>query len=160
MEYAERAILTRRSAAVWRMGHGNPVPYELLTGAGILELMVAATGVLRELIETQRRFVFVASEPRELALLTIGQALPPLHYAVVYNLADRLRDWIHQRRFTVGVAEELQWDGERLSPAQWIPRFLDRVASQVVMGLYRATPAAPAHLFYAHAKHVHLAAHI
>ena len=30
MDYAERAILLRRSKAVWRMGHGNPVTYELL----------------------------------------------------------------------------------------------------------------------------------
>jgi hypothetical protein len=160
MDYGERAILSRRSNAVWRMGHGNPITYELLTGGGILELLVAATGVLRELIETHRRFVFVASEPREHALLTIGQALPPLHYAVVYNLADRLRDWLHQLRFKAGVTEQLSWDGEPLAPVEWIPRFLDRVASQVVSGLYRATPVAPAHLFYAHADHVHTAAHI
>lgn len=160
MDYAERAILARRSEALWRMGHGNPVTYELLTGAGILELMVAATGVLRELIESHRRFVFVASEPRELALLTIGQALPPLHYAIVYNLADRLRDWLHQRRFAVGVVDRLNWDGEPILPAEWIPRFLNRVASQVVVGLYRASAAAPAHIFYAHVDHVHTAAHI
>ena len=30
----------------------------------------------------------------------------------------------------------------------------------MVIGLYRATPVAPAHLFYAHADHVHTAAHI
>ena len=51
MYYAERAVLLRHSKAVWRMGHGNPITYELLTGAGILELMVAATRMLRELIE-------------------------------------------------------------------------------------------------------------
>lgn len=159
MDYAERAILLRRSQAVWRMGHGNPVTYELLTGAGLLELMVATTRVLRELV-AYRKFVFVASEPRERVLLTIGQALPPLHYAIVYTLGDRLRDWIHQRRFAVGVAGELSWDGEPLSPAEWIPRFLDRVASQVVIGVYRATPAAPAQLFYAHADNAHFAAHL
>jgi hypothetical protein len=159
MDYAERAILLQRSPAVWRMGHGNPVSYELLTGAGILELMVAATRVLRELI-AYRKFVFVASEPRERVLLTVGQALPPAHYAVVYRLDDRLRDWIHQQRFAVGVEEVLNWDGEPLSPAEWIPRFLDEVASQVVIGVYRATPAAPAQLFYAHADCAHFAAHV
>ena len=41
MAYAERAILLRRSKAVWRMGHGSPAPLELLTGGGIVELMVA-----------------------------------------------------------------------------------------------------------------------
>ena len=32
MTYAERAILKEKSSAQWRMGHGNPAPYELLTG--------------------------------------------------------------------------------------------------------------------------------
>src|SRR5271163_585198 len=99
MDYAERAILLRRSEAVWRMGHGNPVTYELLTGAGLLELMVAGTRVMRELIEKCRKFVFVASEPRERLLLTIGQALPPMHYAIIDTLDTRLERWFHQERF-------------------------------------------------------------
>src|SRR5205807_3651251 len=92
MEYAERAILLHRSDAVWRMGHGNPITYELLTGGGILELMVAGTSVARGLVERER-FVFVASEPRELVLLTIGQALPPRSYAIVQTLAQQLETW-------------------------------------------------------------------
>ena len=32
LSYAERAILLRRSEAPWRMGHGSPAPFELLTG--------------------------------------------------------------------------------------------------------------------------------
>ena len=67
MEYGERAILLRRSQAVWRMGHGNPITYELLTGAGMLELMEAGTNVVRELVEAHQKFVFVASEPRACA---------------------------------------------------------------------------------------------
>ncbi len=162
MAYAERAVLLRRAGpqAVWRMGHGNPVPYELLTGGGNLDLMLAATAVMRELVERHRKFVFVASEPRERMLLTIGDALRPLEYAVVDTLGNRLGDWIRQGRFKAGVARELDWDGERLTPVEWIPRFLDRVASQVVVGLYRASAAAPAQLFYAHADHSDLAAHI
>jgi hypothetical protein len=160
LDYAERAILLSCCPAVWRMGHGNPITYELLTGAGIQELMVAATGVLRELIEGHRRFVFVASEPRERLFLTIGQALPPMHYALAGTLEERLETWFHQRRFTTEAAGALSWDGEPLAPAEWIPRFLERVASQVVVGLYRASPAAPAQLFYAHAAHAHTAAHI
>lgn len=160
MDYAERAILRRHSSAIWRMGHGNPVTYELLTGADVLELMVAGTSVMRELIEGCRKFVFVASEPRDPLLLTIGQALPKLHYALVCTLADRLRHWFHQRRFTVETAGQLAWDGELLAPSEWIPRFLERVATQVVVGVYRATESAPAQLFYAHADYAHLAAHI
>jgi hypothetical protein len=160
MQYAERAALVQRSNAVWCMGHGNPVTYELLTGADVLELMLAGTAVLRELVEKRRKFVFVASEPREHLLLTLGQALPPLHYAVVDTLDNRLRGWFHQRRFTLESADALSWDGEPLEPTEWIPRFLERVASQVAVGVYRATATAPAQLFYAHVEHVHTAAHV
>jgi hypothetical protein len=160
MSYGERAVLLRRSKAVWRMGHGNPIPYELLTGAGCFEVMVASLTILRELIEKHQKFVFVASEPRERLLLTIGHALGPMQYAVVGTLKERLESWLHQDRFAVGVAQEADWDGERLKPRQWIPRFLERVASKVVVGVYRATLLAPAQVFYAHEDHADLAAHI
>lgn len=160
MGYAERAILLHRSQATWRLGHGNPVTYELLTGAGILEMMLETTKVLRGLIEGHRKFVFVASEPRERMLLTIGQALRPLEYAIVGTLDRWLRDWLDQRRFAVDASARLDWDGEALAPTEWIPRFIDRVASQVAVGLYRATRLAPAQLFYAHVDHADLAAHI
>src|SRR5262249_14930280 len=39
MAYAERAVLARKSRKPWRMGHGNPAPYELLTGSGSMELL-------------------------------------------------------------------------------------------------------------------------
>src|SRR5262249_46648361 len=116
--------------------------------------------LLRELIEGHRKFVFVASEPRERMLQTIGQALRPLEYAIVGTMNSWLDDWIRQKRFAVDVTAGLTWDGERLSPAEWIPRFIDRVASRVVVGLYRATRWAPAQLFYAHVDHAGLAAHI
>jgi hypothetical protein len=160
MDYAERAILLEKSQAVWRMGHGNPITYELLTGGGLLELMEVGTNVVRGLIEKHQKFVYVASEPRELALLTIGQALLPGHYAIVQTLADQIRGWFHQLRFKADAGRELSWDGELIPAAAWIPRFLDRVASQVVVGVYRASSVAPPHLFYAHADYAHLAAHI
>src|SRR5439155_13308177 len=118
------------------------------------------TRVLRGLIEGHRKFVFVASEPRERMLLTIGQALRPLEYAIVGTLDCWLRDWLEQRRFAADTSTPLDWDGEALAPAEWIPRFIDRVASQVVVGLYRATRLAPAQLFYAHVDHADVAAHI
>jgi hypothetical protein len=162
MTYAERAYLLDHATptAVWRMGHGNPVPYELLTGGGNLELMVAASRVMRRLIEVHRKFVFVASEPREGMYLTIGQALRPGEYAIVGTLRERLEHWVRQGRFTVGVTGALDWDGELLPPVEWIPRFIERVAAQVAVGVYRATRLAPAHLFYAHVEQAHLAAHI
>src|SRR5437763_15465401 len=108
MTHAERAILLRRSGAVGRMGHGNPAPYELLTGGGNLEMMVTATRVLRELVEKHRKFVFVASEPRECLLLTIGQALRPLEYAIVDTMQRRLESWVHQDRLAGGAGEGVE----------------------------------------------------
>jgi hypothetical protein len=160
MDYAERAILLHKSGAVWRMGHGNPITYELLTGGGLLELMEAGTNVVRDLIERHQKFVFVASEPRELVLLSIGQALLPGHYAIVQTLEEQISGWFHQYRFKADAERELSWDGELIPPATWIPRFLRRVASQVVVGVYRASPVAPAQLFYAHVDHAHAAAHV
>jgi hypothetical protein len=142
------------------MGHGNPVTYELLTGGNNLDLMVHATGILREMIESHQKFVYIASEPRDILLNTFGHALRPLEYAIVGTLDDRLKTWLHQARFKIGVSAELEWDGESIRPAEWIPRFIRDVASKVVVGLFRTTLMAPAQVFYAHEDHSEIAAHI
>ncbi len=160
LDYAERAILLRRSEAAWRLGHGNPVTYELLTGGGSLELMVEATRVLRELVEVQQRFVFVAGEPREAFLRTIGQALRPMEYAIIGTLDERLDSWLHQERYKIGVSTRLRWDEELIAPAEWIPRVINRVASKIAVGLFRPTVLAPAQSFYAHIDHSDIAGHI
>src|SRR5437762_5674498 len=69
MTYAERAVLLRKSNAPWRMGHGNPAPYELLTGSGSMELLRAGFDVLSELLLQHKRFVFILSAPGERVLL-------------------------------------------------------------------------------------------
>jgi hypothetical protein len=132
----------------------------LLTGGGNLDLMLAGTQVMRELIEKHQKFIFVASEPRERALLQMGQALRPGEYLLVCTLADRIENWFRQERFKVNVSAELDWDDERISATEWIPRVIKRVASRVVVGLYRATLLSPAQLFYAHIDHAHVAAHV
>ena len=142
------------------MGHGNPVTYELLTGGSNLELMVAGTNALRGLIESHQNFVFVASEPRDRLLQTIGQALHPMEFAIVRTLDEELQDWLHQRRFAVNVGCELVWDAESIPATEWIPRFIKRVASKVVVGVFRASHLAPVQKFYAHEDHADLAAHI
>lgn len=160
MAYAERAILLRRSNATWRMGHGNPAPYELITGSGSLDLMVESTKVIRELVEGHQKFVYVASEPSDRVLLTIGQALRPLEYAIVGTLRDVIEKTVEQGHYRMRVSSDMHWDGVVLTPEQWIKRFRDDVASQIVVGIYRATRLAPAQLFYAHVDHATVAAHI
>lgn len=163
MAYAERAILLRRSTAVWRMGHGSPAPYELLTGSGSLDLMIESTRVIRELVEDHQKFVYVASEPSDRLLLTIGQALRPLEFAVVTTMEEtigRIVDGGHYR----GLAEKLRvdttWDGQQLTAEQWIKRFRDEVAPKIVVGVYRATELAPAQMFYAHIDHADVAGRV
>lgn len=160
MSYAERAILLRQSTATWRLGHGNPAPFELLTGSGSADLMIASTRIVRELVEDQQKFVFVASEPSDRVLLSIGQALQPLEYAIVTTLQDEIARTVETVTFPATVAADTAWDGMRLSPYQWIQRFRDEVGPRVVVGVYRATRLAPAHLFYAHVDHADIAAHI
>lgn len=157
---AERTILLKRSEAAWRLGHGNPVTYELLTGGLNLDVMVEATRVLRELVDTHQKFVFVAGEPREALFRTIGQALRPMEYAIISTLDERLDFWFHQERFKVGVSRKLIWDDELITPAEWIPRVIKRVASKIVVGLFRPTLLGPAQTFYAHVDHSDVAAHI
>jgi hypothetical protein len=158
LAYAERAILVERSKAVWRIGHGNPVPYELLTGGGNLELMVAGINVLRKLIEGHQKFVYIASEPTaERHLLTVAQALLPWEFAVVTTLEERLERWLHQYRFTEDAERSPAWDGRPLRAPEWIPRFIREVAPQVVVGVFRATTLAPPQVFYAHVDHADVA---
>lgn len=161
MAYGERAILLRRSSAPWRMGHGNPAPYELITGSGSLDLMFEATRLIRELVEQHQKFLFVASEPNDRVSLTIGQALRPLEFAIVGTLEERIRRIILEGHSPgVSVTVDRHWDGEELTPDEWLRRFLRVVGPQVVYGVYRATHLAPPQMFYAHRDHADLAANI
>jgi hypothetical protein len=160
MSYAERAVLLKKSGAVWRMGQGNPAPLELLTGAGSPDLAIESIKVIRDLVLDRQKFVFVASEPRARHLLTIGQGLRPLEYAVVGTLNHVLDRALENISFSTRVTVDDAWDGRRLSPEQWVARFRDEVAPRVVVGTYRATLLAPAQLFYAHVDHADVAARV
>ena len=154
MAYAERAILLQKSNAVWRMGHGNPMPYELLTGSGNLDLMVEATKVLYQLLLDHQKFVFVPSEPSERLLLTIGYALNPLEFAIVDSMTERMRRMIEHGHYRW----RLTVDTGGLTPDQWIRRFWQAVGPEVVIGVYRARPLSPPQVFYAHKDHAYEAA--
>ena len=49
----------------------------------VAELRAELLRIIRQLIEDHQKFLFVASEPSDRALLTIGEALRPLEYAIV-----------------------------------------------------------------------------
>jgi hypothetical protein len=160
MSFAEMAALVDHSQAPWKMGHGSPAPYQLLSGAGNPDMMIRSVRLLRRLIEAHRRFVFVASEPGDRAYLTIGQALRPCEYAVVGTLDHRIDRFVDDLHFAGRVNVDDEWDGQRLNPELWVDRFKEEVASQVLVGVFRASPLAPPQMFYAHRDHVHVAARI
>ncbi len=157
--YAERAILLRRSNATWRIGRGNPAPLELLTSAaGTLDIMVEGTRLLEELIAQHQTFLYVQQGVGHRLLGTIGAALQPLEYAIVGTLAEMIEPAIEASHYTLPTSSDTTVAGRRLSPAQWIRRFCDEVATQVVVGVYRASELATARVFYAHVDQAQIAA--
>ncbi|MFN8534095.1 MAG: hypothetical protein U0556_11170 [Dehalococcoidia bacterium] len=146
MAYIERKVLLEESTAAWRMGHGVPVPLELLTGSGSLELLARSLELLSGIID-YRRFVFVPSAIRDRTLLTLGDALNPLEYAVVETLDQPLRHIVKQGRHP-----DLR-GGRALA-------FVEKYGKQVARGVYRASAAAPAQVFYGHVDRIHEAAMI
>lgn len=149
MAYAERAILLQRSQARWRMGHGNPAPYELLTGfwASRPEMTKAAIDIMRRMVLEHQRFVFIPSAPRQRELLTLGNALRPLEYLILFTLEKDL-----ERIIESGGARKRNMIRDDMLT------FAREVGSQIVIGLYRASKFSPAYLFYAHKDHAKTAA--
>ena len=160
MSYAEVAALVNKSKAVWRMGHGSPAPYQLLLSASNPDVMITSVRLLRELIEGHKKFVFVASEPEDRALLSVGQALRPREFAVVNTLDERIDRFVQTIHFTGEPTVDDRWDGKSIPPEEWVLRFQQHVASQVLVGVYRASLFAPPQVFYAHRDHFELAARI
>lgn len=151
MTYAERAILLYKSQALWRMGHGNPTAYELLTGGGLvidgdMPLLRKSIGIWRELLTGHQKWVFVPSAPSDRVLLTLGNALYPLEFALVDTPLQVMRDIVdgHLPKRT-GLKAEAQ-------------AFVEEVGPQITVGVYRASRASPPYMFYAHRDHAHEAA--
>ena len=133
-----------------------PVP---LAG-GCRKKFIRQSRYAKDGIEDHQKFLFVASEPQELLLLTIGQALYPMEYAIIKTLDEDMEQMVRGGHYRMKVSVDTFWDGQDLSPRQWIERFKDTVAPKVVVGVYRATQMAPAQVFYAHEDHADLAAHV
>jgi hypothetical protein len=150
MAYAERAILREKSNALWRMGHGSPAPYELLTGlwSSQRERMAVSLELIRWYAE-YKRFVFVPSAPRKRHLIMLGNALRPMEFAIVQTLKPEIEKLIETGHYR-----------EESGVLKLMKEFCYEVAPQIVMGIYRVWEAAPPYLFYAHIDNAEMAAHI
>ncbi len=145
MAYAERAILLHKSNAMWRMGHGNPVSYELLTGGGLIidghmPLLTESIAIWRALLAGHKKWVYVPSAPSNRVLLTLGNALYPLEFALVDTPLRGLRDFV-QNNLPQSKA---------IYPRDDAMQFVEDVGPQIVIGVYRASAASPPYMFYAH----------
>ena len=127
------------------MGHGNPAPYELLTGSGSMDLLLEGLDVLSKLVLEHRRFVYIPSAPGERVLLTIGNALRPLEFAVVETAERRMYPIIHEGHL-------------RRPYRQRAEEFYNEAAPKILTGVYRTTAEVPPQIFYAHADFVQEAA--
>jgi hypothetical protein len=148
MAYAERAVLLKKSDAPWRVGHGNPLPYELLTGSGIRQLLSSSIDLLNDLVHKHQRFLFVPSAPAARMLLTIGNALLPLEYAII----DTLEDSVNR------IVDQGHYRGEWRVEERKLRELAKHAGTKVVAGTYRASAMSPAQVFYAHTDHAHEAA--
>lgn len=148
MAFAERAVLLRKSKALWRMGHGSPAPYEMLTGSGMADLLQQSLDLLEDMMSNQKRFVFVPSAPSERLILTIGNALYPLEYAIIDTLKERIAK----------ITEQGHFRGEWAPLEKRVQAFANDGGSKIVVGTFRASPLSPAHMFYAHEDYAHQAA--
>lgn len=149
MTFMERQVLADALKAPWRLGHGNPLPYELLTGAGNPKFIELSLPILRRLIE-HRKFIFVPSDTTEQHIKTIGDALEPLEYAIIQDAESYLKRIAggHFRGEWAAVLEKN------------LKGFMADVGPQVLIGAYRASRFAPAQVFYAHRDFIHEAARI
>jgi hypothetical protein len=150
MAFAERAILKDKSQALWRMGHGNLIAYELITGlwASKKERIQLSLDLIDWFVN-YKRFVFVPSAPRKRHWLMIGNALKPMEFAIIQTLKPDIEHMLESG----GYRNE---SGVR--PLMRV--FANEVAPKIVVGLYRVWEAAPPYLFYAHIDNAEMAAHI
>ncbi|HLX39027.1 MAG TPA: hypothetical protein VKR42_00760, partial [Ktedonobacteraceae bacterium] len=92
--------------------------------------------------------IFVTSAPSDRVMLTLGNALRPLEFALVGTPLQSMRD-IAAGNLPTGTGLKAR-----------VQEFVEEIGPQIVIGLYRASPQAPVRLFYAHKEYACLAATI
>lgn len=149
MANAELAVLSRKAEAPWRMGHGHPLPKELLTGAGMPELIELSVPLFRELLLGHKRFVYVPRRSTDRVIQTIGSALLPLEYAIVDDLNAYMDGVITLGHYGTGRYRKA---------LEMLQEFQADASGKLVAGVFRVSPHSPSQVFYAHADHASEAA--
>jgi hypothetical protein len=147
-DYSERAILLDKAQAEWRIGQGNPCSRELLSGSGYPRLMSASLKLLGRLIGGHQKFVFVPHAMEERGYLTLGHALQEGEYAIIRTLESDSEYFVQR------------WSYPSEEYREQALAFVREFCRDILIGLFRSSEHAPPCLFFAHRKHVHIAAHI
>jgi hypothetical protein len=114
----------------------------------MVDLVRASLVLMTRLVLEHRRFVFVPSSTNARELLTIGNALQPLEYAIIDTQEDNLG------RIAAGHYRGDAWEGVN----DQVNKFVKDCGPNIVIGMYRASQLAPAQMFYSHIDHAHEAA--
>ncbi|WP_156377769.1 hypothetical protein [Sphingopyxis sp. Root1497] len=149
MAHGELAVMARKADAPWRMGHGHPLPKELLTGAGMPELIELSVPLLRELLLDHRRFVYVPRGVKDRLIQSIGDALMPLEYAIIEDLDGYMHRVITEGHYGTGRYQRAR---------SMLESFQADASGKLVIGAFRVSPYAQSQIFYAHADHASEAA--
>lgn len=142
MANAELAVLARKADAPWRMGHGHPLPKELLTGANFPELIELSLPLFDELMLRHKQFVYVPRGTSSRLLQTIGDALLPLEFAIVETLDGYMSSVIEEGHYGTGKFQAAR---------QHLGDFQTSASGKLVVGAFRVSPFAASQIFYAHA---------
>jgi len=137
MAFAERSILLDKTDSSWRMGHGHPFPYELLVNfwASNFEITQKVLTLFERIIKYQRFIYIPSSPPRHLVM--VGNALEPGEYLIIQTVKNNILNLIEEGKAHPKI-KAIQKD------------FFNEHGDSVVVGLFRSSPYAPAHVFYAH----------
>jgi hypothetical protein len=141
MAAAERKALLERVTSRWRLGHGPPAPFELLTGSGCMALIDEILPVLERLLLQETRWVFIPSTLGNRALTTLANALDAGQLAIFQKGKASLDAIVEGGNYEAGYKRRMQ-------------AFAAQAGEVLVIGGFRATRHAPAQLFLAHVDHV------
>ncbi len=111
-----------------------------------MPLLRRSLAVWRKLLIEHRKWIFVPSAAADRVLLTLGNALYPMEFAIVDTPLSVMRDIVdgHLPKSTGLKAEASD--------------FVEEVGPQIVIGIYRASRTAPPYVFYAHREYAYQAA--
>lgn len=145
VSFMERKVMLTQCPGKWRLGYGVPVPLDLLTGMGNMELLSMSLDLMLDLLLGDARWVWVAHRMPEPGLDMLASALEPLEFCILMRLHPRLADQVDTGRYTPQYQV-------------LVDRFVDEVGPKVVLGAFRAGALCPPRFFVAHEDRVYTAA--